>query len=252
MGRVRNIRGVNKTLKAGKNLLNQINESRENFEQWWQNMRGLTISPPPPTDLQRLNQMCTLYALQREVRSYSNITPNLPGIEPEKYIRVTGKFNDDYRGKSTFAHHEGFDWKTVDGTKIIVLYKSTVAHVRNEDLSAYGKYIILQDINNSQLFYLGAHLSSIAKIIDENLDEKGERIGERYLREGDILDVNDTAGFSGSTGKGGPHFHTGTYIVPTGKYADFRNSDDTFNNYQAVDPYNHTVRWKGPNWIGEN
>jgi murein DD-endopeptidase MepM/ murein hydrolase activator NlpD len=89
--------------------------------------------------------------------------------------------------------------------------------------------VLLQDVSNTQVFYLGAHMNNIT------------------ANEGDILKPGQSTGTSGATGVGGPHFHTGTYIIPSGNFRDFWRSDSSINNNQAVNPYDHSERWIGRN-----
>jgi hypothetical protein len=162
------------------------------------------------------------------------LTPNIPGLLPEGDFNIgnaSGLFNVDYtHTPSPFNRHEGVDWGTEVGTPIIAQFDATVRAVIFES-DSYGNYVILQDNNNPQLFYLGAHMDAITIV---NLQD---------------ITAGQQVGTSGNTGTGtNPHFHTSTFIVPSGDFNDFWeivNNRGRINLDFLVNPYDNNIRYGG-------
>ena len=162
------------------------------------------------------------------------VSNSIPGMLPTGYDKTntSGLFNDDYSKISNFfTHHEGVDWPTPVGTDITVQRDAIVKHASETISPSYGYYIIIQDTENPQLFYLGAHMQAIS------------------VKIGDTVKEGESVGTSGNTGFGtGAHFHLSTFIVPSGNYNDFWeqvNDKGRINVNYLVNPFDHSEKWKG-------
>jgi len=169
----------------------------------------------------------------KKVANLVNYFYNTPGLLPVGYNlnNTSGVFNQDYtHTPSVYTRHEGVDWPTPVGTPVIAQFESRVAFVENNDNGSYGKYIILQNIENQKVFYLGAHMNNIVVL------------------RGDIIKRGQVVGTTGNTGAGtGAHFHTSTSIIPSENYNDYRfyNGKGNIRADRMVNPYDHSISWDG-------
>jgi len=158
---------------------------------------------------------------------------DVPGLIPADCNKdnTSGDFNVDYTDTaSVYTHHEGVDWAVPIGTDVVAQREMKVVYVRDTDAApgtGYGKYVILQDVEKPELFYLGAHMDTITVTVD------------------DVVKAGETVGTSGDTGAGGAHFHTSTSIISSGNYSDYRYSNNNIRADKMVNPYDHTVTWEG-------
>ena len=164
------------------------------------------------------------------------IIPKDPSIKSNP----KGLFNADYSGvkNSPYKHHEGIDYSCVVGTKIISIKKAIVISAIN-GITGYGRFVVLQDYEDNRIFYLAAHLSKISD----------------NVKKFKIIEPNETIGYSGNSGgKTGvlpAHLHTGVYIVESKNIWDNENTGFYYGkNYYinqkfAVDPLDHSIKWKG-------
>ena len=177
-------------------------------------------------------EILRLRGILEELETIENLIPEeVPGLQPAGNYTITGGFMRDYTNISNavYSHHEGIDWATPVGTNIVTHYAGVVELIRNDPPSpSLGKYIVIRDRNNRQLFYLGAHMNNFE------------------VSEGDNVEIGDIIGTSGATGIGGAHFHTSTSLVPSEQlYGGFFRSSGPVNTDYIVDPNNHNVRWTG-------
>jgi murein DD-endopeptidase MepM/ murein hydrolase activator NlpD len=153
-------------------------------------------------------------------------------------IHPNGLFNDDYSKipNAIYRHHEGIDYPIPIGTPVKTDKDCVVISVIN-GITGYGKCVVLQDLNDKRLFYLGAHLSEIFIV-------KGQTV-----KDGSIIGKSGNTG--GLTGQIAAHLHSGMYLIETTNIWDRMNTGFYYsekyyvNQKYAVNPFDETEKWKG-------
>lgn|GEM_PF-6650244 len=153
-------------------------------------------------------------------------------------IKPRGLFNEDYTNvpNAIYKAHEGIDYPIPTGTPVVTDNDCIVISIVN-GITGYGKCVVLQDMYDKRLFYLGSHLSEIFVVKGQTV-LKGSTVGK-------------SGNSGGLTGKIAAHLHSGTYFVET---TDIWNDKDTgfyysrkyfVNQKFAVNPLKHSEKWKG-------
>ncbi len=149
-----------------------------------------------------------------------------------------GKFNEDYSTvpNAIYTKHEGYDEASPYGSKVKCnINGNVITAVERPD--GYGKCLVIQDITDRRLFYLGGHLSQILV-----------KLGQP-LKPGDIVAFSGNSG--GFRGIAPIHFHLGVYFVEStliydkGGLKGLYNSNGFLNQQFAVDPFDHAIKWLG-------
>lgn len=95
----------------------------------------------------------------------------------------------EYYKQFGFAGHEGVDWGTPTGTKILAPFDGKILQDNDPKNGAYGNYIVVWDYKQKCAVW-GAHL-------DEN-----------FVSIGDMVKKGQVIGKTGSSGNtSGPHYH---------------------------------------------
>lgn len=122
-----------------------------------------------------------------DIEYYREVMLSVPLGKPVWSYWVTSRYgtrSDPF--KKTKARHKGVDLASRTGNKVNVKGQGKV--IRAEYAGAYGNLVVVDHGNGFQTKY--AHLNKI------------------YVKKGDRLEINDTVGEVGSTGRStGPHLH---------------------------------------------
>lgn len=122
-----------------------------------------------------------------DIEYYREVMLSVPLGKPVWSYWVTSRYgtrSDPF--KKTKARHKGIDLASRTGNKVNVKGQGKV--IRAEYAGAYGNLVVVDHGNGFQTKY--AHLNKI------------------YVKKGDRLEINDTVGEVGSTGRStGPHLH---------------------------------------------
>lgn len=139
-----------------------------------------------------------------------------------KTYRVTQAFGarPDYYGQFKcggvpFRGHEGVDFGTPVGTRIVAVADGVVAEVDNDAATNYGKYIKLRHSGGFETIY--AHLSDIS------------------VATGQTIAAGAQIGTSGNTGNStGPHLHFGLRLQPNDRGDGWCGFSDPTYHLDAV------------------
>lgn len=176
------ISAINKPLKAKSQYFNPLSNKKNDSK------GGPFIPDPNKLKDKKLNdKMASAMTNLNDWEYYKDIVQYIPIGKPVWSYWVTSKFgtrNDPF--KNSQAVHKGIDLASRTGNKIKVMGKGKV--VKAEFNRTYGNLIVVNHGNGFETKY--AHLHKI------------------YVKAGDMVDVNDTIGEVGSTGRStGPHLH---------------------------------------------
>ena len=130
----------------------------------------------------------SIYKAVDDLEYYREVAKYVPIGKPVWSYWVSSKFGareDPFNKKA--ARHKGIDLASRQGNKIKVMAKGKVIRV-NYSNKGYGNLVEVDHGNGFKTKY--AHMHKI------------------YVKEGDILEINDAVGEVGSTGRStGPHLH---------------------------------------------
>lgn len=153
--------------------------------------KGGTFIPASAIDLEDdliIDKISSIYKAVDDLEYYREVAKYVPIGKPVWSYWVSSKFGtreDPFNKKA--ARHKGVDLASRQGNKIKVMAKGKVVRV-NHSNKGYGNLVEVDHGNGFKTKY--AHMHKI------------------YVKEGDILDINDSVGEVGSTGRStGPHLH---------------------------------------------
>lgn len=135
-----------------------------------------------------IDKISSIYKAVDDVEYYREVARGLPFGKPVWSYWVSSKFgarSDPFNRKIT--GHKGIDLASRTGNKIRSMAKGRVTKVEYSN-RGYGNLVVIDHGNGFKTKY--AHLSKI------------------YVKEGEVLKLNDAIGEVGSTGRStGPHLH---------------------------------------------
>ena len=153
--------------------------------------KGGTFVPDSALELQDeviIDKISSIYKAVDDLEYYREVAKYVPIGKPVWSYWVSSKFGtreDPFNKKA--ARHKGIDLASRQGNKIKTMAKGKVIRV-NYSNKGYGNLVEIDHGNGFKTKY--AHMSKI------------------YVKEGDVLDINDAVGEVGSTGRStGPHLH---------------------------------------------
>ena len=153
--------------------------------------KGGTFIPNSAIELEdklMVDKISSIYKAVDDLEYYREVAKYVPIGKPVWSYWVSSKFGtreDPFNKKA--ARHKGIDLAARQGNKIKTMAKGKVIRV-NHSNKGYGNMVEVDHGNGFKTKY--AHMHKI------------------YVKEGDVLDINDALGEVGNTGRStGPHLH---------------------------------------------
>lgn len=153
--------------------------------------RGGPYIPSPQSRIKdkRINEKISqIFQNAEDLEYYREVVQYVPMGKPVWSYWVSSKFgyrSDPFNKKK--AGHKGVDLASRTGNKVKVMAKGRVIDA-NQNSRGYGKLVVVDHGNGFKTKY--AHMSKI------------------HVKKGEYLNINDTVGEVGSTGRStGPHLH---------------------------------------------
>ncbi|MCQ2741319.1 MAG: M23 family metallopeptidase [Alphaproteobacteria bacterium] len=186
VGKIKNsIAKINGALKQQGLYFNPLANSKK------RESKGGAFIPEAALELQdqeMIDKITHIYEATDDLEYYRQVVQYIPFGKPVWSYWVTSKFGyriDPFNKKA--AGHKGVDLAARTGNKIKVMGKGKVVKVEHSN-KGYGNLVVVDHGNGFTTKY--AHLNKI------------------YVEINDYLDINDTIGEVGSTGRStGPHLH---------------------------------------------